>query len=333
MWERLLRIPLVVASQYAGKYRKYLTRSVHFATFGVLLLASGCQSGVLPQFVHHAEPIDLIFVAGQSNAVGFDARPKELPPSPVDKEVLFWWRCGDPIPDAHDSTSGGKWTHLQPQHLGNPMQPANWRTRQHGNFGSQNGGFGPEVTLARTLLDKSTTKRLAIIKTAWSDTGMRRDWNVSGPGGECYKTMVSEVRAAIAAAKLQGYELHPRAMIWVQGETDANPEDAPRYLDALNAMFKTFRKEMGTPELPIFIGVNTVYGSPVGQPASDLMRQIVSAQKALAQRDSLVVYVDTSGATVMNPAHFDANGTMDVGRRYAKALLEFERAHPKIALR
>ncbi len=39
--------------------------------------------------------VDLILVGGQSNAVGFDTIPGKLPPSSVDKKVLFWWRCGD----------------------------------------------------------------------------------------------------------------------------------------------------------------------------------------------------------------------------------------------
>lgn len=54
--------------------------------------------------LHAAEQRDLVLVAGQSNAVGFDAYANELPADPADKDVLFWWRCGDPPPDEHDST-------------------------------------------------------------------------------------------------------------------------------------------------------------------------------------------------------------------------------------
>ena len=34
--------------------------------------------------------MDLIIVAGQSNAVGFDAKPSELPDDEVDSNILFW---------------------------------------------------------------------------------------------------------------------------------------------------------------------------------------------------------------------------------------------------
>src|SRR4051812_18387638 len=73
---------------------------------------------------------DLILVAGQSNAVGYDAKPSDLPADPGDKDILYWWRCGDPPPDDFDSTSGGKWTHLQAVPRGNP-DTSKKRARQY----------------------------------------------------------------------------------------------------------------------------------------------------------------------------------------------------------
>lgn len=88
-------------------------------------------------------------------------------------DVLFWWRCGDPPADEHDSTSGGQWTHLQPQPLGNPMLPK--EGRQYGNFAQAEGGFGPKIGFARELLAKEPGKKLAIVKAAFSGTGLRTD--------------------------------------------------------------------------------------------------------------------------------------------------------------
>jgi len=39
--------------------------------------------------------------------------------------------------------------------------------------------------------------------------------------------------------------------------------------------------------------------------------------------------VDTSAATVANAAHFDAAGTLDVGRRFAEALRAAEAGHDR----
>lgn len=261
---------------------------------------------------------DLILVAGQSNAVGYDADPARLPADPADKGVLFWWRCGDPPPDAHDSTSGGKWTHLQPQPRGNPAAKTAGVERQYGNFAQPNGGFGPEIGLARQLHAKQPN-RLAIVKAAFSGTGMRTDWNPAdaGDGGACYRALVSETRSALAAAKAQGIALRLCALVWVQGESDANAQDAANYERALGGMLAALRKDLDAPRLIALLGFNTQYGAG----KNPFVPKIVEAQKALARRDPLCVYVDTAGAATANAVHFDAAGTLEVGRRFAEALL------------
>ena len=77
--------------------------------------------GVLCGHLSAAETRDLLLIAGQSNAVGYDAKPSELPPDDADKKILFWFRVGDPPPDEFDVTSGGQWTTLAPQ--------PNWKAR------------------------------------------------------------------------------------------------------------------------------------------------------------------------------------------------------------
>lgn len=268
-----------------------------------------------------AETRDLLLVAGQSNAVGYDAKPSELPADDADKQVMFWFRAGDPPPDEFDTTSGGKWlTALQAQPKGNPA-PKTKGPRQYGNFAGAAGGFGPEIGFARALVAKEK-KPLAIVKAAWSGTGMAQDWNPadSGPGGSCYRALVAETKAAIAAAKAQGITLRLRALAWVQGESDANANAAPRYTQALGDMIAALRKELDAPQLIALVAVNTQFGG--GKNA--FMPKIVEAQQALAAKDPRCAYVDTASATLANSAHFDTAGTLDVGRRFAEALLAFE---------
>lgn len=266
-----------------------------------------------------AEPIDLILVAGQSNAVGYDAKPSALPLDPHDKEILFWWKCGDPPPDEHDSTSGGKWTHLQAQPLGNPKLPK--QGRQYGNFAQKEGGFGPEIGLGRTLRAKQD-RRLAIVKAAFSGTGMRTDWNHADPGdaGACYRALVSETKAAITAAKEEGLTLRLRALAWVQGESDANSNDANNYEKALSEMIGALRKDLDAPELIALLAVNTQFGGGKNQ----FMPKIVDAQKSVGSKLPRCAYVDTASATIANGAHFDSAGTLDVGKRFAETLIQLE---------
>lgn len=265
--------------------------------------------------------VDLILVAGQSNAVGYDAKPTELPPSAIDQEVLFWWRCGDPPPDEHDSVSMSRWTHLQPQPLGNPKQPKSGR--QYGNFAQAEGGFGPEIGLARALR-KNSDQRLAIVKAAFSGTGMRTDWNPedTGDGGACYRALVSETKAAIAAAESDGIKLRIRALAWVQGESDANAQDAENYQQALAKMLKSLRRDLATPDLIAMLAVNTRFGG--GNNA--YMPKIIESQQDVAANDERCVYVDTSAASIANNVHYDAAGTLEVGRMFAEALIKIENA-------
>lgn len=270
--------------------------------------------------------VDLVILAGQSNAVGFDANAADLPSDPNDGKVLFWWRAGDPPPDIHDTTSGGVWTTLRPQPVGHAHPPKDPKTRQYGNFGQPLGGFGPEIGFARAVMDRQPERRLAVVKTAFSGTGIARDWDpdAKDDAGACYRALVGECQRAIAAAKARGILLRPTAFLWVQGESDANATDAPLYAARLKHLLASLRKDLAAPALPALLAVNTRFG--LGK--NPHMPAIVEAQQQVEAADPLAAYVDTASATVINPFHFDAAGTLDVGRRFARALSKLEAAPP-----
>jgi hypothetical protein len=264
---------------------------------------------------------DLVIVAGQSNAVGFDTDPQRLPADESDKSVMFWWRTGDPPPDEHDSNSGGTWQSLGPQPLGDALKPT-WSLRQFGNFRSPRGGFGPEIGFARELA-KLESRPLAIVKTAWNGTGMQSDWKARE--GPCYLGLVEEVRRARAAAAAGGIDLRPRALLWIQGEADATPAGLPTYEVSLHSMFEALRVDLEAPRLALVLGVNERYGDPSRIGAR--MKRLMAAQQSVAAKLPPAVFVDTDGASLQNAAHFDTAGTLEVGKRFARALVELERAH------
>ena len=269
------------------------------------------------------ETLDLFVVAGQSNAVGFDADPAELPTDAGDQHVMFWWRCGDPPPDEHDTVSRG-WTHLQPQSLGNPKKPR--KDRQYGNYGQPAGGFGPEIGFARAL-QKSGHRRFAIVKAAFSGTGIHRDWNPRSedPDGACYQALLKELSAASKAAEEQGIELRPRAFLWVQGESDANANDVEHYRSALAELIAALRADLKAPELIALLAVNTRFL----EDRNRFMPQIVSAQRAVGEADPRAAYVDTSKCSIANRVHFDAAGTLAMGRLFAGSYRELTRSSVK----
>lgn len=271
---------------------------------------------------------DLLIVAGQSNAVGFDAPATELPADPSDETMLFWWRCGDPPPDRHDSTGGGGWASLRPQPLGQPLSresaaatnpPHPDAKRQYGNFAKAEGGFGPEITFARALA-AGAPRPLAVLKVAFSGTSLAEDWGptLRDPDGACYDALINEYRKAIAAAKSGGITLLPRALVWVQGESDATAAHAPRYEANLRAMLERLRADLEAPGLVLLLGVNTRFGNG----KNPHLPAIIDAQKAIADSLPRCAYVDTAGAETLGPSHthFTAAGTMEVGKRFAEAL-------------
>jgi len=286
-------------------------------TIGLALLLQGLA---------YAETRDLILVAGQSNAVGFDAYAEELSADPKDAATMFWWRVGDPPPDEFDGTSARQWTTLQFQPRTPAMEgdAAKKLGRQYGNFNKKSkGGFGPEIGMVRTLA-MNESRPLAVIKTAFSGTSVAADWNVGLPGkaDACYRAMIDEAKAAIADAKAKDITLRPRAFVWVQGESDANAKDTPAYVANLSAMLQRLRVDLNAPDMILLLGVNTRFGN--GKNA--FMPKVIDAQKEVAAALPRARYVDTAGAETLPPSHthFTAAGTIEVGRRFAEALLSLE---------
>ena len=281
-----------------------------------LLIVLVCISAPLREAF--SETYELVIVAGQSNAVGFDAKPDKLPQDPVDAKVLFWWKTGDPPPDKHDSHSSNAWTTLRAQPLGNPA-PKNNAARQYGNFAQVQGGFGPEIGFARELLRQEPERKLAILKVAFSGTSIPRDWDPEKKDlpGSCYQAFLTELKKAQAAARQRDIKLKPTTLIWVQGESDATPQNAPRYAADLSNLISAMRKDTGSTHLTALLAVNTRFGNG----KIPHMPDIVKAQKKVAEADPHIAYVDTAKAPIANGAHYNTEGTLLVGKWFAQKLL------------
>jgi lysophospholipase L1-like esterase len=110
--------------------------------------------------------------------------------------------------------------------------------------------------------------------------------------------------------------------VWVQGESDATKTAAPEYAKNLARMLTRLRADLAAPQLIALVGVNTHFGND----KNPHMPVIVAQQRALAGLDPLSHYVDTEGAETLLPSqtHFTAKGTLEIGRRFATALLAVE---------
>jgi hypothetical protein len=92
----------------------------------------------------------------------------------------------------------------------------------------------------------------------------------------------------------------------------------------LSAMLKSLRAELEAPDLILLLGVNTRFGNG----KNPFMPKVIAAQQEVATALPRARYVDTAGAETLPPSHthFTAAGTLEIGRRYAEALLSFESA-------
>ncbi len=109
--------------------------------------------------------------------------------------------------------------------------------------------------------------------------------------------------------------------LWVQGESDANPNDAPKYADRLRQLIQATRQDLSAPRMKVLVSVNAQFRGDAKH-----MDAIVAAQKQAAKLTPMTRYVDGSDLSIANPYHFDSKGTLELGKRFANALAEMDDA-------
>lgn len=173
--------------------------------------------------------------------------------------------------------------------------------------------FGPEISFGPALIAAMPTLHLALIKASKGGTSLAKDWMPGEPGkadtqGPCYRNLMDTLKAALPA--LGSHRL--RGAIWHQGESDAGLPEG-EYQRLLTAFIPRLRADLGVADLPFVIG--EVYDNG----KRDAVR---AGQKAAAATIPRVVFVPCDGIkTWDNGTHFDAAGQLELGRRYATALV------------
>lgn len=244
--------------------------------------------------VLQAKPIDLFIMAGQSNMQGWRSDAAAYPNDAIhlDKSIPFYFEA------LHYSSSNKEWQTLAPQ-LGHFRQ----------------GHFGPEITFARLL--KKAHFKPAIFKYSSGGSSIKTDWR--GPGGKgLYDDMVSNIKTAIQRLKDQGDQVNIRALVWIQGESDADSDQlANEYYWHLRKMLHHLRTNvLRKPRLPVILSVDEQH------PRVQLRPQIVDAQIKLAFEDPNITFVSMTGLEKSDVTHLTARGTIQQGKRIFTAFKE-----------
>lgn len=135
------------------------------------------------------------------------------------------------------------------------------------------------------------------------------------PAGYDSATRTHPYDDALRRARLGMQRGHLVAILWHQGESDANARLAPAYAERLRELIGRFRSELGAPDVPILIG-------QLGQFRrwSPYDSTVDAAHREAARTIPHVAFVTSDGlAHKGDSLHFDAASARELGRRFATA--------------
>jgi hypothetical protein len=297
-------------------------RTLRYPAISILLATlAGCS--MVAEERAKDKVINLVVVAGQSNCAGFDTLAEDLVPAPVDKEILFMFDVGrSPSYDdgLHNASSYAQWTTLraQPNGVG---RVKNGEISGY-TFRTKTGGFGPEISIARSLYQSGMTN-LAVLKFAFASSCFADNhWN---PGDDLYTAFMARYEQAVKKLQEQGYTVRIQAVFWHQGESDTGNPD---YTKQFMVFVEDLRSKWGSPDLPFITAVATPSywlwtGEVTEKERKERNRGVGAVHAAIAEKDPLIHYVDDRGCLRSKICgHYSSRGTLQIGNRMVEKFLE-----------
>lgn len=173
------------------------------------------------------------------------------------------------------------------------------------------GGFGPEFSFAKAM-QEALGEPIGIIKVANGNTNLADHWHpaMRPRQSRFYRQLVDRMRAAAATRPIEVV-----GMCWMQGESDAARADyAEIYAENLALLIEDTRTRFNSPEMIFVCGrIN----SPEHKfPETGTVRR---AQETLEAEHYVVVDLDDL-SKIPDRLHYDTEGVMEMGRRFATAM-------------
>jgi len=109
-----------------------------------------------------------------------------------------------------------------------------------------------------------------------------------------------------------------KAILWHQGESDANENDIPLYKQRLGLLFSKFRTAIGNNEMPVLIGELGSFSEDAAN--FSLINKAIHEYAAEDKNSSVISTKDLKDKG--DHLHFDSKGQRTIGRRFAKEYLE-----------
>jgi hypothetical protein len=223
------------------------------------------------------------------------------------------------------------WSELQPGH------GVGFHSDGQANYYSER--FGVELTFARRLEELDPEANIAIIKYSRGGTSIDEEaarqfgsWDPGYGNGEGVNQLdhfMSTVQNALARADIDGDgsddTLVPAGIIWMQGESDGDVAEAiaNRYHENLTVLMEQIRDAFGVEDIPVVIGRISDSGRDEDTGVVWEYGEIIrSAQAEFVESDgSASLVTATDGYGYSDPWHYDTAGYIDLGRRFAEAVV------------
>jgi hypothetical protein len=190
--------------------------------------------------------------------------------------------------------------------------------------------FGPEVGFAHEISASFPREQIVLCKVARSGSNLYYDWapdRTSGGTedeyrGPFYPKLLASLGELHSVLDARNKRCECAGLLWMQGERDAVFESmAESYEANLRAFIARVRADVNAPVLPFLIGLISPRKCKPGtsqstHPYRDIVRE---AQARIADSMAHVAMVETMDLTQSDGLHFDAEGQVELGRRFAPA--------------
>lgn len=135
----------------------------------------------------------------------------------------------------------------------------------------------------------------------------------SGTKTHPWDDMAKRVEVALPAGAMKG-------ILWHQGESDSNAEDAPGHEARLHNLVKRFRELVKSPDVPFIAGQMGKFDDVPWNPEKAVVDQ---AHQDLAKKVPHTAFVSAEGLKHKgDKVHFDSASFRELGKRYAEAYLK-----------
>ena len=273
------------------------------------------------------ETFRIFFLGGQSNMEGHGLNT-ELPDSLSSTNENVWIFHGFPVGDGNQKGGLGKWDNLKPGNGAGFTSDGVSNNLSH--------KFGPELSFGKKLEQLYPSEKIALIKYARGGSSIDSlaareygSWEIDykGAGGiNQFDHFLKTVKEALNTKDLDGNGIEdvlvPSGIIWMQGESDALDEQiALRYFDNLKRLMDLIRASFRADDLPVVIGKISDSGKDNNGKTWEYGELVQYAQEKYVKTDKKAAIVrSTMYYNYSDPWHYDSNGYIDLGIKFAEAI-------------